>query len=79
MTQLFCQLIVFYKTIKFNEVVVAHGHNGVTVMRRLRARSPLGGMNDYLFIFSLLRSGTKIKSPALSSQKIRRKVGNGVF
>ena len=40
------------------EAVVAQGHDGVTVIRRLWVQSRIGGMNYYLLIFSHLRSST---------------------
>ena len=48
--------------------VVAQGHKGETVTRRLWVQSPLEVMNYYFLMFSYLRSGTKVKkSPALNS------------
>ena len=40
-------------------IVMAQGHTGVTVTRRLWIRYPLEGMNYYLLMFSFLCSGTK--------------------
>ena len=49
------------------EAVVAQGHKGVTVTRRLWVPSLLEGMNYYFLTFSFLCSGTKAKSPALTT------------
>ena len=49
------------------KAVVAQGHKGVTVTRRLWVGFPFGGINYYLLIFSFLRSGTKAKEKGLSS------------
>ena len=58
----------------------------MTVTRRFYIRSPLSEINYYLLIliFLFIQSGTKTKSPVLSSatqnampQKNQREVGNG--
>ena len=56
--------IEFLSFFIYLEVVMAQRHKGVSVMRRMRVR--FEGMNYYFLLF-LLRSGTKVKRPALSS------------
>ena len=60
--------LAYYITfISIFECLVAQGHKGVTVTRRLWVRFPIEGMNYYLLIFSFLRLGTEAQIPALSS------------
>ena len=74
-----------YKLKNIIEAIVAHGHRGVTVKRRLWARSPFEEVK-YLFKFNFHFFGlVSRQSAALSSatqyamhRKIRRKVENGV-
>ena len=55
--QIFLLKLFLLKNIK--RAVVAQGHKGVTVTRRLWVRFPLEEINYYFFIFSFLRSVTR--------------------
>ena len=65
------------------EAVVAQGHKGVTVTRRLWIRCPLKEIKYlFKFIFLFLRSGVETKSgiefrhSTRNVSKIRRQMGN---